>query len=247
MDLFDKVKVLCWVMTSSENLYMKALHVRETWGMRCNSIFFMSDKEDERFPAVGLNVSEGREHLTAKTMQAFQYIHDYHLHDADWFMKCDDDTYVIMENLRFFLLTKNPEKAVFYGQHFSGSEVRQGFVSGGAGYVVSREALRRFGNREPGVCAEDTPSGEDVEFARCMERLHVRVGDSRDRYGRSRFHCLQPELHLTGMYRPWYRRRDKYGAAYVSHVITNYHCHLLIYGFICIKIYADICFSWNRP
>ena len=42
---------------------------------------------NQEFPTVGLNVSEGREHLTAKTMQGFRYIYDHHLDDADWFMK----------------------------------------------------------------------------------------------------------------------------------------------------------------
>ena len=203
-------------MTTEDNLFEKAVHVRETWGKRCNILLFMSETENNELPAIGLNVSIGREHLTAKTMRAFQYVYDYHFFEADWFLKGDDDTYVIMENLRDFLSTQDKEEPVFFGHHFHGEEVKQGFNSGGAGYVLSREALRRFGNREPGLCVEESEDGEDVEIARCMEKLEVYVGDSRDHLGKSRFHCLQPELHLTGSYRPWYKRRDKYGAEFVS-------------------------------
>ena len=43
--LFDKVRVLCWVMTNPSNHDTKAKHVKATWGKRCNILgekfFFM--------------------------------------------------------------------------------------------------------------------------------------------------------------------------------------------------------------
>ena len=181
---------------------------------RCNKIIYVSEEENKDFPTVGIKVDHGRDHLTAKTMGAFDYIYKNHYDDADWFIKADDDTYVIVENLRYLLSAHAPTEPIFFGHHFK-VIVKQGYFSGGGGYVISKEALTRYGKRAPGLCAKDQ-GAEDVEWGRCMERLGIKTGDSRDALGRSRFHCFNPETHIHGGYPDWYQQYDKYGAQKVS-------------------------------
>ena len=80
-------------------------------------MLFMSTEADDDLGAVALpNIASGRASLWNKTKkvqiiffssshicpadQAFTYVWENHREDADWFIKADDDTFVIMENLK---------------------------------------------------------------------------------------------------------------------------------------------------
>ena len=197
--LATEVRVLCWIMTTPENHAKKAIHVKNTWGKRCNRLLFISSKADVTLGAIGVeHVEEGTDWLWAKTKEAFKYVWKHHRHEADWFMKADDDTYVIVENLRLMLRTWDPKSPIYFGCRFK-PFVQQGYMSGGAGYVLSTEALRRF--VEQALPAKDkcNPShsgAEDVELGKCLAAVGVEAGDSRDSLGRYRFLPFAPEHHI---------------------------------------------------
>lgn len=138
--------------------------------------------------------------MWGKTKEAFKYVYDHYLTEADWFFKADDDTYTIVENLRFMLAGYDPNDPLHFGCKFR-PYVKQGYMSGGAGYVLSREAVRRF--VEVGLagktknCKTDSDTGaEDAEMGKCMESVGVFAGDSRDAELRGRFFPFVPEHHL---------------------------------------------------
>lgn len=193
-NLSQTTRVLCWIMTGPKNLESRTKHVKATWAKHCNTVLYMSSEETD-FPTVGLNVTEGREQLYWKTVRAFQYIYQYHLQDADWFLKADDDTFVVIENLRHTLSKYNTEDPVYLGRRFW-TFIAQGYMSGGAGYVLSKEALRRFvSGFESGKC-DHYSSIEDVALGKCMETMQVKPSDSRDVLGRQTFHPFSPDHYL---------------------------------------------------
>ena len=165
-------------------------------------------------PTIAIYNKTGREHLTAKTIRAFDYVYENHLNDYDWFMKADDDTYVVVENLRYMLSGEDPAKPIFFGHHFK-TNVAQGYFSGGGGYVISKEALKRYGKRLKTQCTINM-GPEDVKFGRCMQTLGVVTGDSRDSLNRTRFHCFDPNTHLHGSYPNWFYGFEKYEVKSVS-------------------------------
>lgn len=214
-----KVRVLCWVMTSPSNLQSKAKHVFATWGKRCSKILFMSSETDSSgsLPVVNLSVSEGRDNLWAKTKEAFKYVFDHHISDYDWFAKLDDDTYLVVENLRYFLQDKDPNKPLYFGRRFK-PYVDQGYMSGGAGYVLSKEAVRRFAEKavkDTEHCRGDAGGAEDLEMGKCLQAVGVEAADTRDELGRERFHPFVPEHHLIPGILPadmWYWGYNYYPA-----------------------------------
>ena len=158
----------------------------------------MSSEDDSTLPAIGLPVPEGRDFLWGKTKEAFKYIHQHYLDKADWFLKADDDTYVIVENLRRLLKDHDSQKPIYFGRRFK-PYIPQGYMSGGAGYVLSKEAVRRFvkeGLTNPSKCRVDHGGAEDLEIGQCLQNVGVKAADSRDALGRETFHPFIPEHHL---------------------------------------------------
>ncbi|XP_055923159.1 glycoprotein-N-acetylgalactosamine 3-beta-galactosyltransferase 1-like [Eupeodes corollae] len=207
--LYNETRVLCWILTGPANHMKRAIHIKKTWGSRCNKLLFMSSAEDEELGTIKLPVGEGRKNLWFKTREAFKYIWDNHRNDADWFLKADDDTYVIAENLRAFLYPYSTDSPVYFGCKFK-PHVRQGYMSGGAGYVLSREALRRFvelAYPNKTICRQNHGGSEDMEMGYCLQNVGVVAGDSRDEDKRGRFFPSGPQSHIIARDKShWYWR-----------------------------------------
>lgn len=191
-ELAKKVRVLCWVMTSPDNLRSKAKAVKESWGKRCNTLLFMSSEEDKELPAVGL----GRTDVWTKTRAAWKYIHDYHINDADWFFKADDETFAIVENLRLLLAPYNTENAHYFGRWYKPAASE--YHSEAAGYVFSRKTLQFFRQAmdSPDKCSE-VSIGEEGNVGACLAAVGIHPDDSRDSQNREKFHPFPPENHVV--------------------------------------------------
>jgi hypothetical protein len=59
--------------------------------------------------------------------------------------KTDDDTYIVMENLRHMLYPLNTDESHYIGAHYYNDFVKpNGFNHGGSGYLLSRKSLEEF-------------------------------------------------------------------------------------------------------
>lgn len=199
-------RILCTVFTYKKNFNLKAQYVDKTWGKRCDKTIFMSGHLNEtekqaysHMDIVYLNVTDtNRLNLTTKTIQTLLYANKNLINQFDWILKADDDTYVIMENLKEFLANKCPTDNTYYGfryKPYKPDTFQHDFNSGGAGYVISNKVVRQFSENyvsNTKFCRNTTGS-EDVDIAKCLKDMNVQVGDSRDEWGLERFHPLSYE------------------------------------------------------
>lgn len=94
-------RLLCWIPTHP-NATQRARAVYQTWGQRCNKIVFTSTADDEELPVARLELDHEESHqkLPSKVKPSWIYIYDNFYTQADWFMKADDDTYVVVDNMK---------------------------------------------------------------------------------------------------------------------------------------------------
>ena len=203
----SRIRIYCFILTTPKYYDTRARAVNSTWAPRCDRFSFISEYSNDTkgLPIIPIvNLTPGYAHLTQKSTLAFHYIYENFLNDYDWFVKTDDDTYLFVENLRLFLSKQNSSEPITFGYNIR-EYVSNVFHSGGGGYVLSREAVKRFyqAHQKPNTtCAKDG-GGEDVEIAKCLRTAGVYPGKSIDKYNRERFHALSFSSHFIGPIPNW--------------------------------------------
>jgi glycoprotein-N-acetylgalactosamine 3-beta-galactosyltransferase len=193
----------------------KAKSIHSTWAKDCDKYFFIakmsknqqtntSYEYTEPFPILepAYHDIEIYDHLTDKVYKTFRDVY-LRYNDFDWYLKADGNTFIFVDNLKEFLKDKNSTQPVTYGYDMK-PIVDQGYHSGGAGYVLSNEALRRIGSQLVSNYNFCPNSGvEDVDVAKCLRKLSVYPEKSIDEMGRERFHPLDVTSHYKGTFPQW--------------------------------------------
>ncbi|XP_055357470.1 glycoprotein-N-acetylgalactosamine 3-beta-galactosyltransferase 1-like [Paramacrobiotus metropolitanus] len=125
-DFLPAIRILCLILSSPSN-QEKAKAVQETWARHCSSYFFVTAENrlvNDSQRILNPGVPEGRDNLWGKTKAAFRHAYNQHLDKYDWFYKADDDTYAIMENMRYMLKNVSRNQAVYYGSHIRSHRVK---------------------------------------------------------------------------------------------------------------------------
>ena len=130
--------IACGILTMPENWDTKVKAVEYTWAKRCDYRYYIYSKSNYTSPQGGtpIDVKEGRDDLTGKSHALFRYLYKSLGDKVDWYVKADDDTYIIVENLKMILSRLDPNEAYYVGQTIRNTQGIPGvswYNSGGAG------------------------------------------------------------------------------------------------------------------
>lgn len=225
----QQTRIFCFILTTPSTISTKGRTVYEAWANECdmkkfvfkfptsfvkdNPLLYFGNFNYKSNGSIDVNhllepenlsnESGNHRRVTEKVFATLAYAYTTYSR-YDWYLKADDDTFIFVRNLRKFLADKNSTEPVTYGYNFR-VRVPGGYHSGGAGYVLSHEALARIGQElvkgQNRTC--NMTGVEDVDVARCLRKLGVKMGNSSDELGRERFHPLSIRAHLLGNYPKW--------------------------------------------
>uniref|UniRef100_A0A8R1IC90 N-acetylgalactosaminide beta-1,3-galactosyltransferase n=1 Tax=Caenorhabditis japonica TaxID=281687 RepID=A0A8R1IC90_CAEJA len=225
-----KGQLFCWVQTSPLYHNSRSLAINETWIHRCDhgQLFTSEQFNDSRIPysTVFAGIPDNYYNLFFKSRYAFHHIYTKISSEFEWYLKADDDTYVIVENLRAYLSTLNPDEPHYLGYQLK-PYLKNGYNGGGAGYVLSRAALKIFAEQlyqNSTLCPDDIY--EDVGIARCLANVGIYPEDTRNAHGQNRFNTFSPSdtFHQTKASEGWIMHKEAKGfAAFASDLISFHH------------------------
>jgi hypothetical protein len=200
--------MLCTVYGLS-NRHEALFTVYESWGKRCNKFLAFTNATENlepwmrTYPAFSVFAGDfSYQNQVQKTRAIFAHLAKNEGLEYDYIFHGDDDTFLIVENLKRFLsqleLVRPKGKPLYVGRLLdeadkTGQTVK--FNSGGAGYVLSKSALEKMApaldSEKCGVSLRSYKN--DVVIAQCLRSVGVLPSSlSHDELGAERFHFTNP-------------------------------------------------------
>jgi glycoprotein-N-acetylgalactosamine 3-beta-galactosyltransferase len=247
-------KIIC-VAKTSEASHPLIPYVRETWGQRCDGFLAASNKTDRAIDAVDI-AHEGPEvydNLWQKFRSITSYLYDNYYDKYDWFFIADDDSFVIVENLRLYLESEEIKLAsnggailpmgnettqvpLLLGRRFAFKGDRNDiFPSGGAGMVLNKAALKMLVTIAINQFEPHAQVFTDDWYLACsLRQLGIVMYDTQDENKGERFMPFSPGQHymvksrdeLTSEYDVWYKNYSldiKFGLDHCAKHSVSFH------------------------
>ncbi|XP_078067508.1 C1GALT1-specific chaperone 1 [Mustelus asterias] len=186
MELSLTIRVLCLIMVTPKEIGYWA-SAMETWSKHCDKAVFYSPETIKIFQSVSLETED----KWIQTRKAFKHAYENYKDNFNWFFLVESTTFAIIENLKFFLLNKDPEQPFYVGHTVTSGDLN--YVESSSGVVLSIEALERLYRvlDDPVKCPEKGSllwkMSEERELAVCLKYTEVIAHNAEDDEGKELF------------------------------------------------------------
>lgn len=191
--LYREIRVFCLVFPTTAGARIAvtpgtsdgALTIRNTWGKRCNRVFFFNEKhEDPIVPVIKLPSKSAFGLLCEAVRRIVGEGEEF-----DWLLVTTEDTFALPENLRHYVAPFNASQP-----HYLGHPMKfwnQVYNWGEAGYALSRGAVSALNQRFNSSAACQSGGkywkNSDWYLGKHLASMGIQVRDTRDHLGRGRF------------------------------------------------------------
>lgn len=183
--LNEELRVYCVIMVQPKALVYWAAAL-DTWSKHCDKAVFYTSENSKALDAVDLNEKDDWARLRKALKHAYK-----HAGNLRWFFVAQPTTFAIIENLKYLLLTKDPNDPFYMGNLMKSGELE--YVSFDSGIVLSYEALRRLVNtfEDEAKCPERGRAlwklSDDKQLAACLKYTGVFAENGEDANGKGLF------------------------------------------------------------
>jgi hypothetical protein len=181
------MKIFALVNSSHKFYKSRLVWVYKTWLKHLDGHLVTTDIINETNPNINqksFTTLDEHTSCSIKQWEGVKYIAKYYK-GYDWYLLCDDDTFINHKKLYDFASKENPDISQMYGQSFRGAyppKPTQLYLSGGAGMLVSRVALQKIARCDtpPKAPRKNNGPGEnsDVKIGMIAELMGVKMNHS---------------------------------------------------------------------
>ncbi|XP_016056319.1 PREDICTED: C1GALT1-specific chaperone 1-like [Miniopterus natalensis] len=186
-------RVYCVVLVRPRDVSLWAA-VKETWTRHCDKAEFFSSEEVRVFESVTLHTDSMWLMMGRACKHAFYKYRDRY----SWFFLARPSTFAIIENLKYFLLRKDPSQPFYLGHTVRSGDLD--YVDMKGGIVLSIESMKRlirlllFPKKCSELGAMIWKMSEDEQLAVCLKSAGVFAGNAEDSEGRDIFNTKSVKL-----------------------------------------------------
>uniref|UniRef100_A0A1A7YDD9 C1GALT1-specific chaperone 1 n=1 Tax=Iconisemion striatum TaxID=60296 RepID=A0A1A7YDD9_9TELE len=187
-ELNNRIQVYCIIMVQPKNLVYWATTL-DTWSKHCDKSAFYTSESSKALEAIDLNEKDDWSRLRKALKHAYE-----NAGDMRWFFLAQPTTFAIIENLKYLVLTKDPEEPFYLGKTVKSGELE--YVVYDGGIVLSYEAMKRLVHvfQDEGKCPEKGRAlwklSEDKQLAVCLKYTGVFAENGEDAYGKGLFNTM---------------------------------------------------------